>query len=935
MTEKHILAAAADINSCTLFRSVFSGSAGEATLLVSAESDCELWLNGERLEVEQSSELPPLHEYTTLKVELQEGANVLAVRVYNLGISDFSHVHDVPGLWLEVRQGVQAVHATGRGWKRLADPSFLPCDIRVSSQLGFTFRHDFRLVPDSWQNLGFDDTGWEEASELPANQWKLIPRAIPPCRVLPPQETRLVAQGILRREHDAIPDAGKLCQTDMMHPVPIQELFEDVQIIGCVTPSFFLNGQRPLALQADVLPDGCGFYAIFDLGRETTGFLCLDVEAAEGTRIDIAHGEHLADGRVRASINSRSFCDVLLCRQGRNFLRQRFRRLGCRYLALHVTGPQAKATIIHQVSLEETLPPLETERPLQTDDLLLRQIYDTSLRTLVCCMHEHYEDCPWREQALYAYDSRNQMLYGYYVWGNSAFARHSLDLLGRCRFRDGQLRIVSPSAAELSIPSFSLTWITELSEYVLYTGDHAFAEGHRATVEYILDAALSRRNQAGLYLPPPDTSSPRSIWNFFEWVKGLDGNSEDDNIGIYNLYLCEALRSAERLFPGMHGTLADELGSAVARLCRTDTGLFRSSLDTGSPLHIHTQAMALALNLVSSEDASRIWQAILSGNEALLPISFSAFPYLLRALPSLPAAQRRDFEDYLLGIYSDMLRQDATTFWEQSTGQAEFHQAGSLCHGWSAAPVYYAKALLLGVEPLENGFRRFRVRPFDSGRFPGMGGTIPTPQGDITLSWTRRDGALELTVIHPEGTECVAETLPGIKLGRIHDLQVKLAKAENKDDLATVRTIAAHVWPLTFAPILAPAQIPYMMDMMYSPAVMDKEFDAGYTYHLLYVNGQPAGYLQWSPYHPEGTAKLHKIYLDTPWQGQGLGTHLILFGLDALRQAGYHRAVLNVNKHNDAAIRAYRRNGFTVAESVKNDIGGGFFMDDYVMAREL
>ena len=773
MTEKHILAAGTGINSCTLFRSEFSSAKGEATLLVAAEADCELWLNGERVEVEQSSELPPLHEYTTLKVQLRGGANVLAVRVYTLGIDDFSHVHDVPGLWLEIWQGTQFVHATGRGWKRLPDPSFLPCAIRVTAQLGFAFRHDFRLIPDSWQNLGFDDTGWEEAPELPANQWNLVPRAILPCRVLPPQETRLVAQGALRRERDDNPDAALLCQTDWMHPIPLQEMFEGVWMIGCMTPVFFLDGQRSLCLKANILPDGCGFYAIFDLGCETTGFLCLDVEAAEDTRIDIAHGEHFADGRVRASINSRSFCDVLFCRQGRNRLQQRFRRLGCRYLELHVTGPQAAATVIHQVSLEETLPPLETERALQTDDLLLQKIYDTSLRTLVCCMHEHYEDCPWREQALYAYDSRNQMLYGYYVWGNASFARHSLDLLGRCRYRDGQLRIVSPSAAELSIPSFSLTWINELSEYVLFTGDRAFAEGHRPTVEYILDAALARRDpDTGLCQPPANTTTPRSIWNFFEWVKGLDGNSEDDNIAIYNLYLCEALRSAERLFPGMHGSLGDELGATVAKLCRTSSGLFRSSFSPDSLLHVHTQAMALALNLAPSEDVPRIWQAILSGSDGLLPISFSALPYLLRALPSLPPDQRRRFEDYLLGLYGDMLRLDATTFWEQATSHAEFHHAGSLCHGWSAAPVYYAKALLLGVEPLADGFRRFRVRPFDSGRFLRMGGSIPTPQGDITLSWTRNDGALELTVIHPEGTECVVECLPGMKLGRIRDQQV-------------------------------------------------------------------------------------------------------------------------------------------------------------------
>ena len=45
--------------------------------------------------------------------------------------------------------------------------------------------------------------------------------------------------------------------------------------------------------------------------------------------------------------------------------------------------------------------------------------------------------------------------------------------------------------------------------------------------------------------------------------------------------------------------------------------------------------------------------------------------------------------------------------------------------------------------------------------------------------------------------------------------------------------------------------------------------------------------------------------------------------------------MLSVNKHNTRAIAAYRRNGFVIAESVVTDIGGGFVMDDYVMAKNL
>jgi hypothetical protein len=41
-----------------------------------------------------------------------------------------------------------------------------------------------------------------------------------------------------------------------------------------------------------------------------------------------------------------------------------------------------------------------------------------------------------------------------------------------------------------------------------------------------------------------------------------------------------------------------------------------------------------------------------------------------------------------------MLAEDATSFWETEDGAAAFGNAGSLCHGWSALPIYYLHKLL-------------------------------------------------------------------------------------------------------------------------------------------------------------------------------------------------------------------------------------------------
>ena len=39
--------------------------------------------------------------------------------------------------------------------------------------------------------------------------------------------------------------------------------------------------------------------------------------------------------------------------------------------------------------------------------------------------------------------------------------------------------------------------------------------------------------------------------------------------------------------------------------------------------------------------------------------------------------------------YKKMLNAGATSVWETIDGASAFDNAGSLCHGWSAIPIYY------------------------------------------------------------------------------------------------------------------------------------------------------------------------------------------------------------------------------------------------------
>jgi hypothetical protein len=69
-------------------------------------------------------------------------------------------------------------------------------------------------------------------------------------------------------------------------------------------------------------------------------------------------------------------------------------------------------------------------------------------------------------------------------------------------------------------------------------------------------------------------------------------------------------------------------------------------------------------------------------------------------------------------VFGYMLYRNATTFWETIDGGYAFGDAGSLCHGWSAVPVYmywrYAAGYRIEsktIEPVECGLGEIKALP--------------------------------------------------------------------------------------------------------------------------------------------------------------------------------------------------------------------------------
>lgn len=152
------------------------------------------------------------------------------------------------------------------------------------------------------------------------------------------------------------------------------------------------------------------------------------------------------------------------------------------------------------------------------------------------------------------------------------------------------------------------------------------------------------------------------------------------------------------------------------------------------------------------------------------------------------------------------------------------------------------------------------------------------------------------------------------------------------EDIPSIRAIALRTWPIAYGGILPPAQLAYMLDLMYSEAALADQLNVkGHHFALFEVSGEVLGFAGYEHHHGERPAtRLHKLYVLPSAQGTGAGKALLHHVIGSARSAGDVVVELNVNRFNNARW-FYEKIGFRVVRDEVIDIGQGFVMDDHVM----
>ena len=136
-----------------------------------------------------------------------------------------------------------------------------------------------------------------------------------------------------------------------------------------------------------------------------------------------------------------------------------------------------------------------------------------------------------------------------------------------------------------------------------------------------------------------------------------------------------------------------------------------------------------------------------------------------------------------------------------------------------------------------------------------------------------------------------------------------------------------------FDPIVGKVQNDYMLEKFQSVHALNDQIASGYQYYWVEYDGKRAGFISIMP--KEGKMYLSKFYLHKDFRGKRISRAMMDFVEQEARKRGLPAIFLNVNKHNDDVISIYRHFGFSLLRSENNDIGSGFYMDDYVLQRAL
>jgi len=511
---------------------------------------------------------------------------------------------------------------------------------------------------------------------------------------------------------------------------------------------------------------------LIDHGALTTAYPQLKISDGEGALIRLTYAEALYDDHGEKGnrnqiagkhMDPRMMHDTFLPSGGAEV--QTFEPLWWRtwrYLQVNV-DTQDKPVTLHSLQARTSWYPFVERASFRSSNPDLEAIWRVGWRTARVNAHETYMDCPYWEQTQYIGDTRIEALVSYTMSGDDRLARQALVSFADSRLPSGLTQSSFPVHGVQIIPPFSLLWIGMIHDFWMYRPEagtlvrELLPQTHDVLLHFEqlqrADGLLGKLPQNGF-----------GLWNFLDWTKPypIGAPPEDPDGGSVPLSL--QLAAALQYEADLEDAYGDRTHAVNDRsdAARITTAVFAEAWDASVGLLADTPArtsfsehaniLGVLTGAIPRQRQSAVLQTILqnehggragSSTPALAPASYYFRFYLSRALDH---AGMDDIYLQTLWPWHHMLDLGMTT-WAEAPEPTR-----SDAHAWSSHPNYDLLTLVAGIRPDAPGFARVLIAPH-LGNLKSLDATMPSPRGNIHVSYRLVGRNLDATIELPEGLE--------------------------------------------------------------------------------------------------------------------------------------------------------------------------------------
>jgi len=689
---------------------------------------------------------------------LRAGRNVIAVQLMT------GHYHARfldPATW--IGGGIRGDLCAGDGRVLLVSDGSWKCDLdraygfrRPRRSVWSPIFEDFDARRDEpgWREVDFDDGHWPDCrfGDPEPTVREFEPNPIGTFDLETDEAFRFASAGRVRWLRDP----------EEYYWLGDEAAYEALGDVAEGITDLLVPGDRFRPVTVEARPDESVFFRVI-ADRYVLGRPFFEIEADEGVQIDIVWAERKFNG------------DPLLSPGGRmaNWATYTTRAGAQRFMFFDVHGfreiqftlrPGRGKVAFKRVGAERQWTMRCENGSLHTSDEDYDRLWRAGARTVACITTDHHSDNSFREQAPWSGDQEWTKMGAYVSEGVHPITERQLRQILKGQTRDG--RICSPyphpfpylrmcdaqhqDSTGVDLPDHSLGYIISLGRHYLYSGNRdliAEAWPHLERQIAYFDTVLDGR---GLI----DLRRIVDSWIWVDW-RGLKDRTAPMN-ALWGGALATMIRFA--------GVLERDAAPYQERYARLRRAFIDTFWDSGRNLFIDlplarpelgenvsqlTQAIAACFDLLPDAcDRARLADdlTVLDGRLGIATPPMQGFVF--RSLEKLGAEEAVHRILRKQWLYPEMFENGTIPeFWPGQLGSVY-----AICQGGGPMISWAITWYVLGVRPVEPGFRRFVVKPVP-GDLDLAEGVHPTVRGPIRVAWRRAAEGLVVDVDAPEGCE--------------------------------------------------------------------------------------------------------------------------------------------------------------------------------------